>query len=67
VFDLGLVESLGAHQRASLKEACPIVVTGATDSASRALAASLGAADFLVKPVELSDLSAAIHRRVVGE
>jgi len=50
-----------------LKEACPIVVTGATDSASRALAASLGAADFLVKPVELSDLSAAIHRRVVGE
>jgi DNA-binding response OmpR family regulator len=43
------------------------VVTGVTDPASRALAASLGAADFLVKPVELEALAAAIDRRIAGE
>jgi DNA-binding response OmpR family regulator len=42
----------------------PIVVTGATDPASRALAASLAASDYLVKPVELGDLVKAISRRI---
>jgi len=47
-----------------LKAARPIVVTGATDPRSRALAASLGASDYLVKPIELVDLVAAISRRI---
>ena len=40
-----------------------IVVTGAADPASRALAEDLGASDYLVKPVELEELVAAIKRR----
>jgi DNA-binding response OmpR family regulator len=43
------------------------VVTGATDPGSRALAASLNASDYLVKPVELEDLAAAISRRIAKE
>lgn len=65
VFDLGLVTSLDVERRAALKAARPIVVTGAADSASRALATSLEASDYLVKPVELEDLGAAIKRRMV--
>jgi len=66
VLDLGLVESLGPAQRAALKQARPIVVTGAADRAARALAADLDASDYLVKPVELEELSAAIKRRGSG-
>jgi DNA-binding response OmpR family regulator len=40
------------------------VVTGAADSASRLLATSLEASDYLVKPVELHELVAAISRRM---
>jgi ActR/RegA family two-component response regulator len=40
------------------------VVTGATDRASRAIAESLAATDYLLKPVELDDLAAAIKRRM---
>ena len=64
VFDLGLAPALDQSQRAALKAARPIVVTGATDQASRALAASLDASDYLVKPVELEDLVKAISRRL---
>ena len=64
VFDLGLAPGLGERDRSALKAARPIVVTGATDPRSRAVAASLGATDFLVKPIELEDLAAAISRRV---
>jgi CheY-like chemotaxis protein len=67
VFDLGLADSLRADECDLLRKARPIVVTGATDQSSRALAASLGAADYLVKPVELQDLAAAISRRVAEE
>ncbi len=63
VLDLGLAEVLEPRERAALKEARPIVVTGAADPASRALAADLNASDYLVKPVELDDLAAAIKRR----
>ena len=66
VFDLGLEAGLSEHARAALKAARPIVVTGATDRGSRALAASLDASDYLVKPVELEDLVAAISRRIAG-
>ncbi|HKW58156.1 MAG TPA: hypothetical protein VJR46_00125 [Candidatus Dormibacteraeota bacterium] len=63
VFDLGVLPSLSAEERASLKAARPIVVTGAVDAGSRAAAADLDASDYLVKPVEISELAAAINRR----
>lgn len=64
VFDLGLAHALVEGARTALKAARPIVVTGATDPGSRALAASLDASDYLVKPVELDDLVKAISRRM---
>ena len=64
VFDLGLLASLDAAQRAVLRAARPIVVTGAADPQSRAIAESIGAVDYLVKPVELEGLAAAINRRM---
>jgi CheY-like chemotaxis protein len=64
VFDLGLAHSLDQIARTALKAARPIVVTGATDPVSRAMAASLDASDYLVKPVELEDLVKAISRRI---
>jgi CheY-like chemotaxis protein len=64
VFDLGLYSGLDEGGRSALRALRPIVVTGATDPASRALATSLNASDYLVKPVELDDLAAAIRRRV---
>jgi DNA-binding response OmpR family regulator len=66
VFDLGLAASLDGDSRTALKVARPIIVTGATDPGSRALATDLDASDYLVKPVELEDLVAAIRRRVAG-
>jgi len=67
VFDLGLYLGLDSTERAALKAARPIVVTGAADPTSRALAADLGAVDYFVKPVEFSDLAAAISRRMAEE
>lgn len=66
VFDLGLAHALDQSARAALKAARPIVVTGATDPASRAFAANLDASDYLVKPVELEALAAAISRRTAA-
>ncbi len=63
VFDLGLAVGLGEDARSALKAARPIVVTGASDPGSRALAADLDASDYLLKPVELEDVVAAINRR----
>jgi ActR/RegA family two-component response regulator len=65
VFDLGMLPSLDAEAREAVRAAKPIVVTGATDSGSRALADGLGASDYLVKPIELEELAAAISRRTV--
>lgn len=64
VFDLSLAAGLDEGARTALTAARPIVVTGATDLGSRAQAARLGASDYLVKPVELGDLVAAINRRM---
>jgi len=58
VFDLGVSGSLTAAELAK-----PIVVTGAADPSSRALAEDLGASSYIVKPVELDELAAAIKRR----
>ena len=64
VFDLSLLPSLDAQAHEVVRAARPIVVTGATDPASRSLAESLGASDYLVKPIELDELAAAISRRM---
>ena len=64
VFDLSLVEALDGATYRQVQAARPIVLTGATDPASRALASSLDASDYLVKPVELEELAAAINRRM---
>lgn len=65
VLDLGMVASFDSDQKALLRAARPIVVTGAADAVSRAIAGDLDASDYLVKPVEPADLAAAIDRRVV--
>jgi DNA-binding response OmpR family regulator len=67
VFDLGLFPGLDPETRKSVRAAKPIIVTGATDAAGRALAASLGASDYLVKPIDLDELAAAIRRRMDEE
>ena len=64
VFDLSLASGLDESGRSALTASRPIVVTGATDPGSRALAERLAASDYLVKPVELEDLVAAIRRRM---
>jgi two-component system response regulator RegA len=64
VFDLGMSGSLEPTERGALRAARPIVITGAADPRSRALADDLGASDYLIKPVELDDLAAAISRRI---
>jgi len=64
VFDLSLVEALDGAAYKQVQATRPIVVTGATDPASRALAGALAASDYLVKPVELDELAAAINRRM---
>jgi CheY-like chemotaxis protein len=66
VLDLSLVPGLDANSVAAVRAAQPIVVTGATDARSRALATGLDASDYLLKPVELDDLAAAINRRIEG-
>ena len=67
VFDLGVSASLTSADRAVLRAARPVVVTGAVDSTSRARAADLGASDYLVKPVDSEELAAAINRRMTEE
>jgi DNA-binding response OmpR family regulator len=64
VFDLSLLDALDAPARRELQASRPIVVTGATDRKSRALATSFDASDYLVKPIELDELAAAINRRM---
>jgi len=64
VVDLSLLEALDAAAHQDVRASRPIVVTGATDQRSRALAASLDASAYLVKPVELEELAAAINRRM---
>lgn len=63
VFDLGATSSLGVDERAVLRSARPIIVTGAADPGSRAMAEELDASAYLIKPVEVEELAAAIKRR----
>jgi CheY-like chemotaxis protein len=66
VLDLGLTASLSAADRVTLRSARPIVVTGSADPHSRATAEDLAASDYLVKPVEIEDLAAAISRHTAA-
>lgn len=63
VLDLGVAAGLDAAACHLLKEARPIILTGAADAASRARAAELDASDYLVKPADLDELVEAIKRR----
>jgi DNA-binding response OmpR family regulator len=64
VLDLGLCAALRPDERAIVLASRPIVVTGAADPASRAMGDALGASEYLVKPVDIDVLGAAIQRRV---
>ena len=64
VFDLGLAPNLDQASVAAVRAARPVIVTGATDPASRSLALSLGASDYLLKPVEPESLARAVQRRI---
>lgn len=64
VLDLGLARQADRETQNALKNARPIVVTGAADPGSRALAADLDASDYLIKPVELEELAAAIRHHM---
>ncbi len=66
VVDLGLLSELDDAGLDAVREARPIIVTGATDRASRSLADRVEASDYLVKPVDLEVLAAAIRRRVAA-
>ena len=63
VVDLGVLSGLADADLEAVRAVRPIVVTGATDHASRALGARVDASDYLVKPVDLIELRAAIDRR----
>lgn len=63
VLDLSLLAGMDAAAVGVVRAARPIVVTGATDPASRALAVSVEASGYLVKPIDLDELAAAINRR----
>jgi DNA-binding response OmpR family regulator len=64
VLDLSLIDGLDADARRDLRASRPIVLTGATDAASRAQAESLDASFYLIKPIDLEELAAAIERRM---
>ncbi len=63
VVDLGVLSGLDDEALDAVRDARPIVVTGATDRASRALADRVAASDYLVKPVDGEELAKAIRKR----
>jgi DNA-binding response OmpR family regulator len=67
IVDLGLVDGLEDSQLREVRAARPIIVTGAADRTSRVLGDSIDASDYLVKPIHLDELSAAIKRRAAED
>ena len=63
VFDLGASNLLDVDERAALRSARPIIVTGAADPGSKAMAEDFDASAYLIKPVDVEELAAAIKRR----
>ena len=66
VFDLGVSGSLRVDEREALRSARPIIVTGAVDPGSKAIAEDFDASAYLVKPVDVEELAAAIKRRAAS-
>ena len=64
IFDLSLAPNLDRASAAAVRAARPVIVTGASDPASRSLAVSLDASDYLLKPVEPEALARAVSRRI---
>jgi len=64
VVDLGLLEGLDAAMVEEMRLARPIIVTGSSGHAARLLAGEVETSAYLVKPIELKELAAAIDRRV---
>jgi DNA-binding NarL/FixJ family response regulator len=67
VVDLGLLEGMDESALDEVREARPIIVTGATDRASRTMAERVDASAYMVKPVDVDDLATAINRRVAAD
>jgi CheY-like chemotaxis protein len=63
VVDLGLLDGLEGSALAELRAARPIIVTGATDRASRLIGQRVDASAYMVKPVDVDALAEAIRRR----
>ena len=66
VADLGVLAELDDAALEAVRAARPIIVTGGTDGASRALAERVDASDYMVKPVDLAKLATAVNRRKTG-
>jgi CheY-like chemotaxis protein len=66
VVDLGLLSGLDGTALDEVRAARPVVVTGATDRASRSLGERVDASAYLVKPVEVDALIEAIHKRIAA-
>lgn len=66
VVDLGVLEGLDDAALELVRSARPIIVTGATDRASRAAGDRVDPSDYLVKPVDLAELATAVNRRKTG-
>lgn len=67
VLDLGATGALAPEVREQLRAARPIVITGGADAASRARAEMLDASAYLLKPVDLEQLAAAISARAAED
>lgn len=67
IVDLGLLDELDGAGLEAVRLARPIIVTGAADRASRALGERVAASDYLVKPVDLEQLRAAINLRAADD
>ena len=63
VVDLGVLDGLDDAALEEIRVARPIIVTGASGKASRAIGDRVDASDYQVKPVDLAELSSAIKRR----
>ena len=63
MLDLGLLHGLDEAALDEVRAARPIIVTGGTDRASRALGDRVDASAYLVKPVVIDELADAIRRR----
>jgi CheY-like chemotaxis protein len=67
VVDLGLLGGLDESALDEVRSARPIIVTGATDRASRQLAERVDASEYLVKPVDVDALASAIQKRAAAD